>query len=124
VHGRPQTRGGIVTFSWQGSWTRGFGGSVVYASTRGGVVSMTRGLARTYGPFGITVNSIAPGQARTHMLLDDIEEQTLPQMTIATPLGRIAEPAEIASVAVYLASQHASLVSGATLNVSGGFLMY
>lgn len=91
---------------------------------KGGVISMTRGLARTYGPFGITVNTIAPGQARTHLLLDDIEEQTLQQMTEATPLGRIAEPAEIVSVAVFLASQHASFVSGATLSVSGGFLMY
>lgn len=118
------TSGRIVTFSSQGWWTGGFGGSVVYASTKGGIVSMTRGLARTYGPFGITVNSIAPGQARTHMLLDDIEDHTLQAMIEATPLGRIAEPAEIASVAIFLASQHASFVTGATLNVSGGFLMY
>ncbi len=116
--------GRIVTFSSQGWWTGGFGGSIVYASSKGGVVSMTRGLARTYGPDGITVNTIAPGQARTAMLLDDLDPAVLERMTEATPLGRVAEPEEIAGVAVFLASQHASFVTGATLNVSGGFLMY
>jgi len=56
------TRGRIVTFASQGWWTGGFGGSVAYAATKGGVVSMTRGLARTYGPAGITINSVAPGR--------------------------------------------------------------
>ena len=119
-----QTPGRIVTFSSQGWWTGGFGGSVVYAASKGGIVSMSRGLARTYGPFGITVNTIAPGQAKTHMLLDDISPEVLERMTADTPLRRIAEPDEIAGVAVFLASRHASFVSGATLNVSGGFLMY
>jgi NAD(P)-dependent dehydrogenase (short-subunit alcohol dehydrogenase family) len=118
------TPGRIVTFSSQGWWTGGFGGSVVYAASKGGIVSMSRGLARTYGPFGITVNTIAPGQAKTHMLLDDIAPDVLERMTADTPLRRIAEPEEIAGVAVFLASRHASFVSGATLNVSGGFLMY
>jgi NAD(P)-dependent dehydrogenase (short-subunit alcohol dehydrogenase family) len=58
------------------------------------------------------------------MLLDDISPEVLDRMTADTPLGRIAEPEEIAGVAVFLASRHASFVSGATLNVSGGFLMY
>lgn len=118
------TAGRIVTFSSQGWWTGGFGGSVVYASTKGGVVSMTRGLARSYGPHGITVNSIAPGQARTEMLLHDLDENVLDRMTTETPLGRIAEPREIASVATFLLSEHASFITGSTLNVSGGFLMY
>jgi NAD(P)-dependent dehydrogenase (short-subunit alcohol dehydrogenase family) len=116
--------GRIITFASQGWWTGGFGGSVVYAASKGGVVSMTRGLARAYGQHGITVNSIAPGQARTPMLLDGLDEAVLRTMTEQTPLRRIAEPDEIAGVAVFLASQHASFISGATINVSGGFLMY
>lgn len=118
------TPGRIVTFSSQGWWTGGFGGSVVYAASKGGIVSMSRGLARTYGPFGITVNTIAPGQAKTQMLLDGIQREVLDRMIAETPLGRIAEPSEVAGVAVFLASRHASFISGATLNVSGGFLMY
>lgn len=118
------TAGRIVTFSSQGWWTGGFGGSVVYASTKGGIVSMTRGLARTYGPDGITVNSVSPGQVRTEMLLGTIDERVLDSMTAQTPLGRIAEPEEVASVAAFLVSSHASFITGSTLNVSGGFLMY
>jgi NAD(P)-dependent dehydrogenase (short-subunit alcohol dehydrogenase family) len=116
--------GRLVTFTSQGWWTGGFGGSVVYNTTKGGIVTMTRGLARTYGKHNITVNSIAPGQVRTKMLLTDLDPEVLEAMTQATPLGRIAEPAEIAGLAVFLASRHAGFISGATLNISGGFLMY
>ena len=61
--------GRVITFTSQGWWTGGFGGSVVYNATKGGIVTMTRGLARTYGKDNITFNSIAPGQVRTKMLL-------------------------------------------------------
>ena len=116
--------GRIVTFTSQGWWTGGFGGSVVYNTTKGGIVTMTRGLARTYGKHNITVNAIAPGQVRTPMLLTDLDPKVLQAMTDATPLGRIAEPAEIAGLAVFLASRHAAFITGATMNITGGFLMY
>jgi NAD(P)-dependent dehydrogenase (short-subunit alcohol dehydrogenase family) len=85
---------------------------------------MTRGLARTYGKHGITVNAIAPGQVRTAMLLKDLDPQVLEAMTQATPLGRIAEPEEIAGLAIFLASRHAGFITGATVNITGGLLMY
>src|SRR5712692_8324780 len=122
---REQGRGGrIITFTSQGWWTGGFGGSVVYAASKGGITSMTRGLARTYGPHQITVNAVSPGQARTPMLMDGLDPQVLESMTRATPLGRIAEPEEIAGTVVFLASDHAKFITGATINISGGFLMY
>lgn len=116
--------GRIITFTSQGWWTGGFGGSVVYAASKGGLTSMTRGLARTYGPHQITVNAVSPGQAKTRMLLDGIKPEVLDSMTKATPLGRIAEPEEIAGTVVFLASDHAKFITGATINISGGFLMY
>lgn len=116
--------GSVITFASQGWWTGGFGGSVVYNAAKGGIVTMTRGLARIYGPKGITFNSVAPGQVRTPMLLDDLDPVVLRTMTEATPLGRIAEPEEIAPLVVFLASGHARFISGATINVSGGLLMY
>jgi NAD(P)-dependent dehydrogenase (short-subunit alcohol dehydrogenase family) len=116
--------GRIITFTSQAFWTGGFGGSVAYAASKGGIVSMTRGLARTYGPSGITVNTISPGLIDTPMLMDDLPEAQLEALRAATPLGRIAAPGEIAGTAVFLASTHASYISGATINVSGGFLMY
>jgi NAD(P)-dependent dehydrogenase (short-subunit alcohol dehydrogenase family) len=121
---RQGSGGRVITFASQGWWTGGFGGSVVYNTTKGGLVTMTRGMARTYGKHNITVNAIAPGQVRTPMLLTDLDPEVLQAMTEATPLGRIAEPAEIAGLAVFLASRHAGFITGATVNITGGFLMY
>lgn len=122
---REQGRGGrIVNFASQGWWTGGFSGSVVYAATKGGVVSMTRGLARTYGPDGILVNCVSPGAVDTPMLRDGVTEEALEQFRAQIPLGRFAEPEEMAGAVVFLASDHASYITGATLNVSGGQLMY
>lgn len=118
------TAGRIVTFASQAWWTGGFGGSVVYAASKGGVTSLTRGLARTYGAAGITVNTVAPGQARTAMLLTDLDPAVLDRMVEQTPLGRVAEPAEVAGTVIFLLSRHAAFITGSTLNVSGGFLMY
>lgn len=116
--------GRIVLFSSQGWWTGGFGGSVAYAATKGGVTSMCRGLARTFGPHKITVNAVSPGQVHTPMLMTGLSDEVYESMKKQTPLGYVAEPEEMAGPVVFLASDHASYITGATLNVSGGFLMY
>jgi NAD(P)-dependent dehydrogenase (short-subunit alcohol dehydrogenase family) len=116
--------GRIILFSSQGWWTGGFGGSVVYASSKGGVTTMCRGLARTFGPHRITVNCVSPGQVHTPMLMTGLAPEIYESMKKQTPLGYVAEPDELAGPVVFLASDHASYITGATLNVSGGFLMY
>jgi NAD(P)-dependent dehydrogenase (short-subunit alcohol dehydrogenase family) len=118
-------RGGrIILFSSQGWWTGGFGGSVAYASSKGGVTTLCRGLARTFGPHRITVNCVSPGQVHTPMLMTDLAPEIYERMKQQTPLGYVAEPEELAGPVVFLASDHARYITGATLNVSGGFLMY
>jgi NAD(P)-dependent dehydrogenase (short-subunit alcohol dehydrogenase family) len=117
-------QGRVVLFSSQGWMTGGFGGSVVYAASKGGVVSMARGLARSYGPFGVNVNTVAPGQINTPMLLTDLDPAVYEKMRVETPLGYVGEPDDIAGAVVFLASDHARYITGATINVSGGFLMY
>jgi 3-oxoacyl-[acyl-carrier protein] reductase len=119
--GRP---GAIVNFSSQGWWTGGFGGSVVYNATKGGIVTMTRGLARTYAAAGIRVNVVAPGLVDTAMLRDDLSATVLQGLIHQVPLGRLASPEEVAPAVVFLASEHAAYITGATLNISGGWLMY
>lgn len=116
--------GRIIAFTSQGWWTGGFGGSVVYCASKGGIVSLVRGLARTYGPDQITVNAVSPGQINTPMLTTDLDPELFERLTDATPLGRVAEPEEMAGTVVFLASKHASFISGATINVSGAMLMY
>ena len=116
--------GRIILFSSQGWWTGGFGGSVAYAATKGGVTTMCRGLARTFGPHQITVNCVSPGQVHTAMLMTGLAPEIYESMKKQTPLGYVAEPEELAGPVVFLASDHAKYITGATLNVSGGFLMY
>jgi len=123
---RAQGRGGrIINFTSQGWWTGGFDGSVVYNATKGGVATMTRGLARTYATHGITVNAVAPGFVDTPMMRSgDLSEEHLQGLAAQVPMGRLAEPYEIAGSVLFLASDHAAYITGATINVSGGFLMY
>ena len=106
---RAQGNGGrIVNFASQGWSTGGFGGSVVYAASKGGVVSMSRGLARTWAPDGITVNTVSPGAADTPMMREGLTEEALEAFISTVPLGRMAEPDEVASAVIFLASDHAS----------------
>lgn len=122
---KEQGRGGrIVNFSSQGWWTGGFGGSVVYAASKGGITSMTRGLARTYAADGITVNVVSPGGVDTPMMTANQTDEQLASFLQLIPIGRLATPEEIAGVVVFLASEQARYITGATVNVSGGQLMY
>lgn len=116
--------GRMVTLSSQGWWTGGSHGSVVYSASKGGIVSMCRGLSTAYAPHGITVNSIAPGVVDTPMLGVGLTESDLEAIAASCPMGRLAKPEEIAQVAVFLLSTHAGYISAATINVSGGLLFY
>ncbi|MBN8994462.1 MAG: SDR family oxidoreductase [Rhizobiales bacterium] len=118
------TGGRIINFTSQGFWSGGFGGSVAYAATKGGIVSMTRGLARSFAKDRITVNSVSPGAADTPMMRSGMTEAQLQSTISAIPLGRMAEPSELAGTVLFLASDHAGYITGATINVSGGWLMY
>jgi NAD(P)-dependent dehydrogenase (short-subunit alcohol dehydrogenase family) len=122
---RDQGRGGrIINFTSQGWWTGGFGGSAVYAASKGGIVSMSRGLARTLAPDGITVNTVSPGAADTAMMRGGSSDEELANFVRMIPLGRMARPDELAGAVLFLASNHAAYITGATINVSGGQLMY
>ena len=116
--------GRIINFSSGGWWNGPVFGSDAYLAGKAGVITLSRGFARRYGPHGILVNSIAPGQVDTPMQHDDLPPEIEEASTKACPVGRIGQPEELAAVVVFLASIHASFVNGATLNVSGGGLIY
>lgn len=121
---RDEGGGRIVLMTSQAWWTGGLEGSTVYAATKGGVVTLTRGLSRNYAPRGVTLNCVAPGAVDTQMLRDGSDPAKLEELRASIPIGRFAEPAELASVILFLASEHARYMTGATVNVSGGLLDY
>lgn len=119
------TNGGrVVNFGSQGWWTGGLGGSVVYAATKGGIVSLTRGMARTYAPHGVLFNCISPGFVDTAMLRQGISESQLAELVAQVPLGRMTTVEEIADASLFLVSGREASTTGAVMNISGGFLMY
>ena len=121
---RQGSGGRLVAVASQSWWTGGYGGSVVYAASKGGLVSLCRGMARTYGPARITVNTIAPGAIDTPMLTADLGDEALRSVVESTPLGRLGQPQEVADAVLFFASSRAAFITGATLNVSGGWLVY
>ena len=118
-------RGGrIINFSSPG-FIRGTRlGAHAYVAAKGGIVSMSRDFAGWYGPHGITVNSLLPGPIDTPMQHTDNTQEVVAAGVAACPLGRLGQPEEVAAVVVFLASDHASYISGAAISVTGGALMY
>lgn len=101
----------------------GISGGVHYTASKGGVVGMTETLADEWAPLGITVNAIGPGAIDTPMVsASQIPEEAMKAMLAAVPLKRIGKPEEVSAAVVFLASEEASYVTGATLYVDGGWL--
>ncbi len=94
-------------------------GQTNYVATKAGVIGMTKTLARELGRKGVTVNAVAPGFIATDMV-KKMPENVLKAMEEKVPVGRLGAPEEIASAYLFLASDEAAYVNGATLSVDGG----
>ena len=103
----------------------GSSGEVVYSATKGGVIAFGKALAREVARHGITVNSVCPGPTDTALLgqVAEYSQKMVDATARAIPLRRIAEPADIAGVVAFLASDDAAYMTGQTLSVSGGLTM-
>jgi len=114
-------RGSIINMASQA--VRGAVRGVHYSASKGGVVAMTRATALELAPHGIRVNAIAPGLTDTAQPRYGNNEEELAAMASAVPLGRMAQPDDIAAVAVFLASDDARHITGQTVHVNGGSYM-
>lgn len=97
-------------------------GQTNYAATKAGVISFTQTWARELGKYGIRVNAVAPGFVATEMVAA-MPSKVIESMTARTPLGKLGEPLDIANAYVWLASDAAKFVHGATLSVDGGIVL-
>jgi NAD(P)-dependent dehydrogenase (short-subunit alcohol dehydrogenase family) len=101
----------------------GMFGNVLYGTTKAGVVAMTHGLARELGPYGINVNAISPGVTETAMTSSLMTPEVRQKIVDFIPLRRFIEPAEIARLALYLASDVSGGMTGQAIVIDAGFLV-
>jgi 3-oxoacyl-[acyl-carrier protein] reductase len=97
-------------------------GQTNYAATKAGVIGFTKTWARELGPQGIRVAAVCPGFVETP-ILQSIPQPVLQKMIDKVPVGRLGKPEEIAAVYAFLASDDASYVNGAVIEVSGGIML-
>jgi NAD(P)-dependent dehydrogenase (short-subunit alcohol dehydrogenase family) len=118
--------GGAVVNTSSISGLLGWPDSSAYCASKGGVIQLTREMAVEYGPYNIRVNCICPGTTVTPMIdrllsLEEDPEKTALSIRAMHPLGRFAQPEEIARAMLFLASEEASFVTGVVLPVDGGY---
>jgi len=118
---KKQKRGHIVNIASIAARNGGSFAGIHYVASKGGVLAMTKKLGKELGQFGIVVNGINPGTSKTEMMVGWPQE-ILDGIIKNTPLGRMAEPNDIADTVAFLASDAARFVHGETVEVNGGIL--
>lgn len=110
----------IVNFSSQAARDGGGFGALAYASAKGAVLTMTRGLAKELGPKGIRVNCVSPGMINTTFHNTFTKPEVRANVAAATPLRREGEATEVGALVCFLASEAASFVHGESVEINGG----
>jgi 3-oxoacyl-[acyl-carrier protein] reductase len=113
-------RGSIVTMSSLAGRLAGTGAPAPYSAAKAGVVMLTQEVAVQYGPYGIRANCVAPSTVRTERTDRYMPAERRERMAALHPLGRLGIPADVASVALFLASDASSWLTGVTIDVAGG----
>ena len=115
-------KGRIINIVSQAAFNGSTSGHAHYAASKAGLVTFGISLAKEVAKHGITVNSVAPGMIHTPMSQEALRER-YEDYIARIPLGRIAEPEEVAYSVAFLASNKADYITGATINVTGGMLV-
>ncbi len=115
--------GRIINVSSQAGHSGGAADCPIYAITKGGLITMTRALARALARHKITVNSVAPGVVMSEMISGTLSAEKIKDIVSQIPIGRATDADEIAESVLFLASERASSITGHVLDVNGGMLM-
>ena len=121
-HMKPRGRGAIVSIASLAGQVGGLHAGANYATSKAGVSALTKSLAKNAGPSGVRVNCVNPGPIETAMT-EDWPPDVLAALARSTPLGRLGRADEVARVIVFLASDAASFVHGAHVDINGGIHM-
>ncbi len=119
---KSQRSGKIVNIASLAGKVGGMVAGADYAASKAGVICLTKSLAKQLAPYGINVNAVAPAWIETDMMKDwpkETKEAILRQI----PLGRFGKPEEVAEAVVFLVSEGAGFITGATIDINGGILM-
>lgn len=120
----PVENGRIVTFSSVAAQLGGYNASAAYIAAKAAVIGLTKAIAREAAPHGITANIVAPGLIDTEMMkLAAGGAGTTPASTANVPLGRLGQPRDVAEAVAFLASPASAYITGATVDVNGGYRM-
>jgi short-subunit dehydrogenase len=111
--------GSVITIGSNTAIRTGFPGSSVYSMTKAAVATMVKGIALDPAPRAITVNNVQPGPSETDMTVDHLE-----MVKSLIPLGRVGQPREIAGLVAYLASEESTYMTGASLTIDGGYVLW
>ena len=112
--------GAIVNFSSQAARDGGGFGALAYATSKGGVLTLTRGLAKELGPKGIRVNCVSPGMINTTFHNTFTKPEVRTNVAAATPLRREGKAEEVGDLVLYLASDASSFINGESIEINGG----
>lgn len=119
-----QNRGAIVSVASDAGRV-GSKGETVYAAAKGGIMALTKSLAREMAPYKVTVNAVCPGPVRTALLEQEMKDNPalIEKLIKAVPLRRVGEPDDVAPMLAFFASDEASYITGQIISVSGGLTM-
>jgi 3-oxoacyl-[acyl-carrier protein] reductase len=122
VRGMVAAKAGRIINMISPSALTGRAGQTNYSAAKGGILSMTKSLAREMASFRVTVNAISPGVILTEMT-SELPDKVREELVRLIPLSRFGTPEDVAGVAVFLASDEASYITGQSLSVDGGIAM-
>jgi len=117
-----RNKSGVITLMSSVVASQGVAGQSVYGASKAGIEGLTKSLSKEFGVLGVRVNAISPGFIETP-LVEHYNKKEKEKLANKTALGRIGTPGDIASVATFLSSKHASYITGQTISVDGGLIL-